>query len=162
MKALLLIDIQKGLTDRALFNKAEFIETLNNAIKKSRENSYPIIFVRHENKMLAPNTADWDLCGDLLVEKSDKIFSKIKGNAFTNKELTAYLKDKSISDVIVGGLVTHGCVHHTCKGGVQEGLNISLLKGGHTLWGKGAESKINDTENVLANIGVSTITIDEI
>ena len=162
MKALLLIDIQKGLTKRDLYNKEQFINTVNKAIEKYKADNNPVIFVHHQNKQLVPNTADWEIDDSITVGKNDKIYFKDKGNAFTNKELVGFLKENNITDILVGGLVTHGCVKHTCKGGLEKGFNISLLKGAHSCWNKDAKDKIKDTESFLYGMGVDIVDINTI
>ncbi|MEX1378378.1 MAG: isochorismatase family protein [Eubacteriales bacterium] len=162
MKALLLIDIQKGLTNRNLYCKELFIKTINETIEKYRANNNQIIFVQHQNNQLVPNTADWEIDDNISVDKSDKFFYKDKGNAFTNQELVSFLKESNINDLLVGGLVSHGCVNHTCKGGIENGFKISLLKNGHSCWNKDAREKIESTELALYGMGVNIVDINTI
>ena len=159
MKALLLIDIQKGLTDRALYKKETFIETVNMAIARVREKDDLIIFVQHENKQLTAETESWEIDDNLNREDADAIFSKQKGDAFSNKDLVAYLKKNEVTDIIVGGLVTHGCIKHTCLGGIKAGFDISLLQEGHSNWARDAKDKIGATEAALKETGVRIIKI---
>ena len=161
MKALLLIDIQKGLTKRALYNKELFLNTVNTAIEKYRENNDQIIFVQHQNNQLVPNTAEWEIDESISIDKKDKIFSKDKGDAFTNQALISFLKENNIDDILVGGLVSHGCVMYTCRGGLEKGFNITLLKNGHTCWNADAKIKIKNTEDTLRQLGVSVLHIDD-
>lgn len=161
MKALLLIDIQKGLTKRNLYSKELFVNTVNTAIEKYRENNDQIIFVQHQNNQLVPNTADWQIDGDIRIDIKDKIFSKDKGNAFTNQELVSFLSENNIDDVLIGGLVSHGCVMYTCRGGLENGFNIKLLKNGHSCWNADAKIKIKNTEDALSQLGVSVLHIDD-
>ena len=50
MKALLIIDIQNGLTKRKLYNFPLFVQTINHSINTFRETKDLIIFVQHNNK----------------------------------------------------------------------------------------------------------------
>ena len=161
MKALLLIDIQKGLTKRDLFEKERFIRTVNQAIEKYRRNGDRIIFFQHENKQLVKGRTDWEIDERISVQKTDWVFSKTQADAFSNPELTDSLKEKGITDVLVGGLVSHGCVSYTCKGGLAKDFCVSLLKGGHTCWNADAEKKVEETENKLTALGVDIYDIDQ-
>jgi len=162
MKALLLIDIQKGITRRGLYNKEPFTRTVNRAIEKYREKNCLIIFVQHENKHLSVGSDDWKIDESILVNKDNKIFSKQKGDAFSNIELVECLKQNEIKEILVGGLVSHGCIKHTCMGGVNNGYDISLIKGGHSCCNNDAEEKIKETEHFLQNLGVNIISIENI
>lgn len=154
MKALLIIDIQKGLTNRNLYKKELFLETVNKAIVIYRQNNDLIIFVQHENKQLVKGTNDWQLDDNIGARDFDKYFAKIKGDAFTNYELVEELNNNGVTDILVCGLVSHGCVAYTAKGGVSLGYKISLLKSGHTSWRKDTKEKIITTEKILSELGV--------
>lgn len=157
MKTLLLVDIQKGLTIRSLYEKEMFIATINKAIPIFRENSDLVIFVQHENKQLIPKTENWEIDDNLNMQSSDVTFSKQKGDAFSNKDLVDYLNAKEISDITVGGLVTHGCIRHTCLGGFKLGFNVSLLESGHSNWAEDAKEKIEKTEITLKEAGIKIV-----
>ncbi len=159
MKALLLIDIQKGLTVRSLYHKDKFIQTVNKTILEFRKNNNLIVFVQHENKQLTVGTESWEIDNNLLQESTDAVFSKSKGDAFSNKDLVDFLMENKITDITVGGLVSHGCVKHTCLGGLKSGFNVSLLQDGHSNWAKDAKEKIEATEIILKKVGIKIIKI---
>jgi nicotinamidase-related amidase len=155
MKALILIDIQNGLTKkRPLHNEKFFFDTINNAIKNYRESGSKIIFMQHNNKQLKYNSADWEIDERIDKQEIDIVVQKNHGNGFLNTDLKQILLDAKIKAITVGGLVSHGCVKATCLGGLSEGFEILLLKNGHTNWNKDAESKIEETENELIIKGV--------
>jgi nicotinamidase-related amidase len=156
MKALILIDIQNGLTKkRPLHNEKLFFDTINNAIKNYRESGSKIIFVQHNNKKLKYNSADWEIDERIDKHEKDIAVQKKHGNAFKNTDLKKILLDHNIKTITIGGLVSHGCVKATCLGGLSEEFEILLLENGHTNWNKDAKSKIAETENELINTGVS-------
>ena len=157
MKALLLIDIQSGLTERNLYQKDAFFTRINQAITAFRNAGDMIIFVRHENAHLVKDSNAWQIDARINVDNQDFYFGKTHANAFSNKEIIRLLKNHDISEVVIGGLVSHGCVAYTCIGGVDIGLNVRLLKGGHTCWNKDAEAKILQTETKLSELGVKII-----
>jgi len=127
-----------------------------------RESCDKVIFVQHINKQLCVNTKEWEIDDRVSRMDEDQVFEKKKGNAFISIPLLEFLDDHGITDIIVCGLVTHGCVYYTCKGGVDNELNISLLKGAHTCWNTDAYEKIVKTEKSLKDYGVNVIDISHI
>ncbi len=160
MKALLIIDIQNGLTKKkTLYNESCFIETVNAAIKEYHDLGYPVIFVQHNNKPLKFGTSDWEIDNRLYRKKENIILQKQHGNAFLKTDLKSILENKKVKEIIVCGLVSHGCVKATCIGGFNEGYTTNLLKNGHTNWNKDAAIKIDSTENELNQIGIKIVSI---
>lgn len=155
MKALILIDIQNGLTKKkTLYNESIFFETINYLIKSYRDSDFKIIFVQHNNNQLQNGSSDWEIDNRIDKQENDCVIQKKHGNAFQNTVLKKTLTDFKISSIMVGGLVSHGCVKATCLGGLSEGFEVSLIKNGHTNWNKDAEIKISETENELIKGGV--------
>ncbi len=156
MKALLLIDIQNGLTKKKrLFHENLFFNTINTAIKTFRDSDSKIIFVQHNNKPLQNGTPDWDIDSRIDKHDNDYAIQKRHGNAFQNSNLEDTLLELGIDSITVCGLVSHGCVKETCLGGLEAGFNTSLLKNGHTNWNRNAEILVSETEKDLENIGVT-------
>lgn len=155
MKALLVVDIQKGLTKRkGFYNTDLFFRTVNSAIKQYSSNGLPIIYIQHINKMLIPNTTDWEIDDRAIICSQGIFLQKNHGNAFTNTDLDSILSSKNVDEILVCGLSTQHCVKFTCQGGVKNGLNVSILKNGHSNWAKNAAELVNKTENELTSMGV--------
>ena len=155
MRALILIDIQNGLTKKkTLYNERVFFDTINSAIKSYRNSDFKIIFVQHNNNQLKKDTSDWEIDKRIDKQENDFVIQKKHGDAFQDTDLKATLTDFGITSITVGGLVSHGCVKATCLGGLSEGFKISLLKNGHTNWNKDPDTKIWETENELIKNGV--------
>ena len=158
MKALIVIDIQNGLTKRkTLFNEISFFDTVNEAIKKYHDKGYRVIYVQHNNRQLSRGTEDWEIDNRIIRNQDDRIIQKAHGNAFKNTDLESYLEENQINDILIAGLVSHGCVRATSIGGQERGFNTRLLKDGHTNWNKDAESKIRATEVELQKSGIQII-----
>lgn len=163
MKALILIDIQNGLTKKkTLYNESVFFDTLNSAIKAYRDSYFKIIFVQHNNNQLLNGSLDWEIDNRIDKQEKDCFIQKKHGNAFHDTDLKAILAGFGISSITVGGLVSHGCVKATCLGGLSEGFEIGLLKNGHTTWNKDARTTIITIENELSKLGVHIREIDKL
>ena len=153
MKALIVIDMQKGLMKKDIINKETLIETINNAINIFAIEKQLVIFFQHKNKILAENTIEWELDEHLHLDKNI-VFQKIHGNTFQETNLDKYLKDNKVNEIIVCGLVTHGCVKATCLGGKEKGYKVKILRNGHSSWNKDAKQKIEITEKELQETGI--------
>lgn len=159
MKALLVIDVQNGLTAKKLYHAQTFFDTVNEAARKFRECGDIVIFVQHNNKQLAEGTHAWESDSRIERKSDDIILQKKHGDAFKDTELSSILDDKGIKEVIVSGLVSHGCVKFTCKGGAKLGYHVNLLKDGHTNWHQSAVSKIRETEAELKELGMHCVSV---
>ncbi len=163
MKALLIIDIQEGLTNKkGLYKSSLFFETVNKAIKKFREQKYMLIFVHHNNNQLKSGTKEWEIDKRIDKQKGDLILQKQHGNAFEKTELKSLLMQKNIKSLLICGMVTHGCIRASCLGSINEGFDTCLLSNGHTNWNKDAESKISLTESELDKAGVKIVNVHDI
>lgn len=155
MKALIVIDVQNGLTmKKPLYNKELFLNTINSAIKKYRKSEFKIIFIQHNNNQMQNGTDDWDIDQRLEKRNDDMVIQKHHGNAFQNTNLKQILNSLKVQNITICGLVSHGCIRATCLGALSEGFKTSLLKNGHTNWNKDAKVKIEQTENELKSRGV--------
>ena len=63
-----------------------------------------------------------------LILVNDKIYSKSKSNALTNKDLLKCLRDNNISEVNVMGLLAEGCVKATVQGLIKENFNVIVIE----------------------------------
>ena len=83
MKALLLIDIQNGLTKKKkLHDFSIFIQTINNTINLFRERKDFIVFVQHNNKQLKEFTDDCEIDDRIDKRENDLTMQKFHRNAF--------------------------------------------------------------------------------
>jgi len=157
-KALLVVDIQNGLTDRKdMYQMSSVIDHVNDAIKKYREKGYLIVYVQHNNKQLKNGTEKWKIDNRVAKADNDIAVQKFRGNAFDRTDLEAILRKNNIEEIVVCGLVTHGCIRATCKGGLSLGFKTILLKNGHTNWDKKAPEKIRSVELELEQKGAKIV-----
>lgn len=163
MKALLVGDIQNGLTKRMnLCNNSVFFDSVNQAIQIFRETDNIIIFIQHNNKQLLYSTNDWEFDSRIEKRNNDIIIQKFHGDAFIKTDLESILYRNEVKEIIVCGLVSHGCVKSTCLGGFKSGLKTNVLAAGHTSLNKDALLKIWNTESDLSKIGIQKVDINEL
>jgi nicotinamidase-related amidase len=163
MKALIVIDIQEGLTKKKkLFNENIFIDTVNRAVSVFHKKGMPVIFMQHNNNFLVSGTEDWNIDSRLERRKNDIIIQKHCGNSFQKTELEKILNELNTKKIVVCGLVSNGCIRATCMGGLKTGFAVRLLEKGHTNWNKDALLKIESTEKELLKLGVEIISVSNL
>lgn len=76
---------------------------------------------------------DTVVCGQRLAEflehrhDSEPGFIKRRGNAFENKNLEKYLREKAVTEVELVGCNTDQCVKDTAAGALKAGFKVALL-----------------------------------
>jgi nicotinamidase-related amidase len=159
-QALLVIDMQKeGLLNRKVFNKQELIKNVNSLIDFFRKNNKPIIFIRHTNySFLQENTDRWQICEELNLSKEDIIINKRNTNVFREPHFLSMLKDSKVTEVVITGLVSNGCIKASCLGALEAGFSVILISDGHSTFHKNAEKVITDWNLHLGKEGAKVIS----
>jgi nicotinamidase-related amidase len=158
-RALVVVDVQESLVEKKLFEKERFLATIGEAISRSRAAGEPVVFVRHEGAGLKAGQPGWNLHPGLDRRPDDPVVDKRRGNAFAGTDLTRVLAESKVGEILVCGLVTHGCVRATCLGGASIGLSVGLLRGGHSNWASDAASRIENVERELEAAGVRIVDL---
>ena len=76
---LLVIDIQKGITDNRLYNFKSFIDNTTSIIKAARDNQIEVIYFQHDD---GPGTGfsigdeDFEIANQVAPMDGDKVFIK--------------------------------------------------------------------------------------
>lgn len=136
-KALLVIDMQEATVGtHAKFFKydLDLLNRVNNVIDKT--NASLVIYIKHLmkknliNMMLAPvkffeGTASVEWVNGLKIV-SPNCFTKYEGNAFSNTELTNFLKGKDIDTIELIGVDGGACVALTAMGACKNGFKAVL------------------------------------
>jgi len=125
---LLVIDIQKGITDERLYAYERFSENVQLLISEARKNDVEIVYVRHDDgKGSGFSIGDeaFEIDSRFTPVSGEKIFDKDVNSAFVHYiGLDDYLEKKGISKVIVTGLQTDYCIDATVKGGFALGFEM--------------------------------------
>ena len=104
---LLVIDIQKGITDSRLFNFDEFIENTTRIIQAARDNQIEVIYFQHDD---GPGTGfsigdeEFEIAEQVTPREGEKIFIKNINSCFGNKDFIYYVIDEN--SLLIGGLHT--------------------------------------------------------
>lgn len=135
-KALLIIDMQKFVTDRIQqgiqFYPENAIENMLSIVKTFREADLPIVHIRHQT-VAAGSPLHQDSPLSLPLESfealtNESVFIKHTSSAFNSTPLLSYLQDNNLSDIVVIGAVAGFCVNSTVRTGADSGLNMTVIK----------------------------------
>ena len=129
---LLVIDVQKGITDDRLYNFEGFIQNLKRLISESRERGIEVIYVQHDDgpgEVLSPGNAGFEIYDEIAPLSSEKIFYKTVNSSFSNRDLCAYLEEKKEDTVIISGIMTNFCIDATVKSAFDRGYKVIIPKG---------------------------------
>jgi nicotinamidase-related amidase len=172
-KALLVIDIQENLVNPNSKIHIDtsgidlFFHNLNKSISQFDDNKDLIIYVVNEWTSPFMNWATGNVCkkggagvgiDKRLLIVNDRIYSKSKSNALTNKDLLKNLRDNKITDVYVMGLLAEGCVKATVKGLRKEKFNALVIE--DALGSKNITIKTKVIDDFHEN-GIKTIRAQE-
>ncbi len=125
---LLVIDVQKGITDERLYGFVQFEENLRKLIDASRKCGVEVIYVRHDDgpgSGFSKGDADFEIYDGIAPASGEMIFDKKVNSAFHESTgLDLYLKSRNVKRVIAVGLQTDYCVDATVKSGFEKGYEM--------------------------------------
>lgn len=141
-KALLVIDIQEDATGetakQSYKNSQELISNVNLVIESSEKKGITVIYIKHEinnnflNKIVMRNIFIKGTHGSEIDSRikivNNYIYSKDKGNAFSNPKLDSFLKQNHINEVFIVGLDATACVYRTSIGAIDKGYKAIVLE----------------------------------
>jgi nicotinamidase-related amidase len=142
-KALLVIDVQENLLDsRSRLHMdpiavSSFIRNLNKSIEFFEANNLPVIYIVNEWTDPILNLLTGNVCKkggkgtgiDKKVNRvNDKVYSKSRMNALTNKELSRFLKASAISELYITGLFAEACIKGTAKGAIRNNYSAVIIE----------------------------------
>jgi nicotinamidase-related amidase len=163
--ALMVIDIQQGLFEKPtpIYREEEFLNNVNSLIDHARETGIPVIFIQHSNNdSLILNSHNWQLHPAIQPLKGEKTIYKLHGNAFEKTNLKEILDSQGITDLVITGLVTHGCVRATTQGALKLGYKVILVSDGHSNFSKDAKYIIKKWNQTLNKKGAELVPTAEI
>lgn len=150
--ALLVIDMQQGLFMKStpVYNVDVLIRNITSLVDQAHHAGGPIFYFQHsDQRALIKGSKEWQLHPKLQPEDRDVLIFKQHGNAFEGTDLDEILKLKKIGNLVITGLVTHGCVKATCLGARQLGYQVTLVKDGHSSYSQKAAELIAEWNEKL-------------
>ena len=129
---LIVIDVQKGITDERLYDFDGFIKNVTNIIDAARKNNVEVIYVQHDD---GPGTGfsfgdkDFEIADQVAPKENEKIFIKTINSCFGNNDLANYLRESKEKDLMIVGLQTNFCIDASVKSAFERGYKVIIPKG---------------------------------
>ena len=129
---LIVIDVQKGITDERLYDFDGFIRNVTNIIDAARKNNVEVIYVQHDD---GPGTGfsfgdkDFEIADQVAPKENEKIFIKTINSCFGNNDLANYLRESGEKDLMIVGLQTNFCIDASVKSAYERGYKVLIPKG---------------------------------
>ena len=129
---LLVVDVQKGITDNRLYAYDAFISNIKKLIDSARKNNVEVIYVQHDD---GPGTGfsigdkDFEIADQVAPGKDEKVFVKTINSCFGNTDFCEYLKQSGEKELMVLGLQTNFCIDATVKSAFERGYKVIIPEG---------------------------------
>jgi nicotinamidase-related amidase len=135
--ALLVVDLQKGIVGLPTVHPIDGVIRNSVALLEAfREHKLPVVLINVDGvppgraeQSRAPRDfpAGWaDLIPELKQQPSDHLVTKRTRGAFTNTDLENYLRDNSVTQVVISGVATGAGVESTARHAHELGFNVAL------------------------------------
>lgn len=127
---LIVIDVQKGITDERLYNYESFLKNISSIIDAARKNGVEVIYVQHDD---GPGTGftfgdkAFEIADEIAPMPGEKIFTKTVNSCFGNKDLASYLESEDT--LMIVGLQTNFCIDASIKSAFDKGYRIIIPEG---------------------------------
>ena len=130
---LLVIDIQKGITDSRLYNFESFIENTTQIIKAARDTHIEVIYFQHDDgpgTVFSIGDEDFEIAVQVTPADREKVFVKNINTCFGNKEFVDYIKNEDT--LMIVGLQTNFCIDATVKSAFERGYKVIIPQGANS------------------------------
>lgn len=129
---LLVVDIQKGITDERLYNFESFVKNCQKLISVARKNNVEVIYVQHDDGPgtgFSINDKDFEISDLVKPMNNEKQFVKDMNSCFGNKDFEKYLIDINEKELMIIGLQTNFCIDATVKSAFERGYRVIIPDG---------------------------------
>jgi nicotinamidase-related amidase len=166
---LLVVDVQEYYTNSKLSEGAarKLIDSINYVISHTKPTN--VIYIKSTHKLLNVSLA-WPFVyasvdsSALGLDKrmnlvSEHIFIKEKSSAFSIPELTVFLKQNNVREIVIVGLLAEQCVYETLIEGKELGYDMYVIP--EAVVGKSDKSKAK-VINELMKRGINVFGIHKL
>ena len=129
--ALLVVDVQNGVV-AAAHARDVVVENINDLVARARREDVPVVWVRHTDDLLAPESEVWRIVPELVPLEGDPIVEKRYGDSFEDTNLEAVLAELEVGRLVVVGAQTDFCIRSTLHGAITRGYDATLVSDAHT------------------------------
>lgn len=160
--ALLIIDMQVGLVDEPLHEKARTLANIQSMLNAARTANVPLIYMQDKD-VGGVGTPDWAIHPAVAPQPGERVIPKPEADSFYETGLGAVLTDLSITHLLVVGLKTEACVDQTVRRAHELGYYVTLVADGHSSSGRAymsGEQIVTHHNWLLACVGTEAHYID--
>jgi nicotinamidase-related amidase len=159
--ALLIIDVQRGLFNRAspVYQAEALIQNINSLVDRAHDAAAPVVYVQHSNdSSLVEGSDNWKLHPAMQPTDIDTLIHKRHGSAFEDTPLGNELSALGIDSLIITGLVSQGCVKATSLDALKLGYKVNVVEDAHSTYSKTAKRIIREWNKKLSEKGAVLVT----
>jgi nicotinamidase-related amidase len=129
--ALLVIDVQKDVTDGALDRDA-VVGRIARLVDKARSEDVPVVWVAHHDEGMPRDSAQWQYVDELVRNEDEPLVHKAYGDSFEATDLEDVLGENAVGRLVVTGAQSDACIRATLHGGLTRGYDVTLVSDAHT------------------------------
>ncbi|MBS0275251.1 MAG: cysteine hydrolase [Proteobacteria bacterium] len=155
-KALVVIDVQKGMFDQNFppHDGEAVVDRIAGLIAQARQSGARIFFVQHHgygDHPFQPGKPGYLFHDKLTPQPGDDVIVKRKSSAFHDTDFDAKLKRAGVDHLIVTGMQSEYCVTSAIRSAYERGYGVTLVSDAHSTGdtriarGRDIVAIINDT-----------------
>ena len=132
---LLVVDIQKGITDDELYAFDTFIDRAVKLIDTARKNNVEVIYIQHDDGPDSGFTVgdeDFEIADQVAPAEGEKIFIKKIYSSFSNKDFADYMDLQEDKRLMIIGLQTNYCIDGTVRSAFERGFDVIIPEGANS------------------------------
>lgn len=129
---LLVVDVQKGITNDRLYAYESFIGNITRLIDTARSNNVEVIYVQHDDgpgSGFSIGDEAFGIADRVAPNKNEKVYIKTINSCFGNQDFAQYLKETGEKELMIIGLQTNFCIDATVKSAFERGYKVIIPEG---------------------------------
>ncbi len=129
---LLVVDMQKGITDDRLYGFETFIDRTAALVKAARKSGVEVIYFQHDDgpgSGFSQGDTDFEIADQVRPGPGEKVFVKTVYSCFGNKSFREYMEQQEDKRLMIIGLQTNYCIDTTIKSAFERGFEVIVPEG---------------------------------
>lgn len=138
MKALVVIDVQKGMWENPAhppYDGDGVVERIAGLIAKARAARAPVMYVQHHgmgDHPFQPGRPGFPFHDRIAPQAGDDVTVKHRSSAFHGTDFDAKLKRAGIDHLVVTGMQSEFCVNSAIRGAYERDYKVTLVSDAHS------------------------------
>lgn len=130
-QVLLVVDVQNDVMAECR-NVRPVVRRIADLVGRARLAGTPVVWVRHQDDFLVPDTDGWQVVPELPPEPGEAFVDKRYGDSFADTALDDVLGGLGVGKVVLVGAQSDYCIRSTFFGGLYRGYDMTLVTDAHT------------------------------